>query len=301
MAISSLPIALSDLLALGSSLFFTGTLIAVRQGMQWGSPLAAVLSLNAVVSTGALLIALFRGTLLSAQWTPILWFAAMGIAGPGVGSICRIVAVERMGLSPSTLVVSTTPIWAVFLAVFVLGEQPTLPVLVGTLFIVVGVSLITLSRDRSALRFRDWFRAALIFPTVASFTYALSPIFTKLAYVHQKIPMAGLGIAFAMGSILLLIARPILPGGGILRANRRSVAWFVLGGLFNLSAAICFMTALTIGNVSSIIPITRLTPLWVVLLSPIFLRQLERFTWLLFFASLLVVSGGVLITIAGAS
>ncbi len=289
----------AELLAIASSLCFTVTLIVLRQGMRTGSPLAAVLTINAVVSGGSLVIALFRGTLLSSSLVPLLWFAAMGAVGAGVGSICRMVAVERMGLGPSTLVASTTPLWGVILAIAVLGEQPTARVWAGTLLIVGGVSLITLARDRGGTRFREWFRAALIFPVVASLVYAIAPVFTKFAYSHQKTPMAGLGVAFAVGSLLLLAARPLLPGGGVIRATRKSMVLFIIGGVFNLIAAFFFMTALTFGQLSSVLPVSRLTPLWVVLFSPLFLGKLERLTPLLLIAALLVVAGGILITTAG--
>ena len=101
---------LAELLAVASSLSFTVTLIALRQGMQTGTPLAAVLTINAIVSGGGLAIALFRGTLQTSSLPPLLWYAAMGIVGPGIGSIFRQVAVVRMGLSPSTLVASSTPL-----------------------------------------------------------------------------------------------------------------------------------------------------------------------------------------------
>ncbi len=289
----------AELLAVASSLSFTVTLIALRKGMQTGTPLAAVLTINAIVSGGGLAIALFRGTLQSSSLVPLLWFAAMGAVGAGAGSICRMVAAVRMGLGPSTLVASTTPLWGTLLAIVALGEEPTARVWVGTLCIVGGVSLITLARERESISFRDWFRGALIYPVVASFVYAIAPVFTKFAYAHQKTPMAGLGVAFAVGGAVLLAAKPLLPGGGMIRATRKSLLLFIFGGVFNLIAAICFMTALTFGNLSSILPVSRLTPLWVVLFSPLILGKLERLTWLLFFAALLVVTGGILITTAG--
>ncbi|MBT5368891.1 MAG: EamA family transporter, partial [Nitrospinaceae bacterium] len=224
--------------------------------------------------------------------------AGMGIFGPGIGSICRMMGVMRMGLSPSTLVASSTPIWGTMLAIFILGEEPTTRVLIGTVFIVGGVSLLAFEdRDEESRNFRNWFRTALIFPVVASVAYAVAPIFIKLAYAYQKTPMLGLGVGFCVGNILLLLAKPILPGGGRIHAPLKSIAWYLLGGTFNFTAAICFMTALTFGNLSSILPVSRLTPLWVVFFSSIFLRKLERITGLIILAAALVVAGGVMISI----
>lgn len=298
MSFLSSMFGLAEILALLSSVFFGGTLVSLRQGMRFGSPLAAVLVINTVVSLGGFAGALIMGTIWAAELAPFLYFAAMGIVGPGIGAICRMMGVVRMGLSPSTLVASTTPIWGTMLAVFLLGEEPTTRVLLGTVFIVGGVSLLAFEdRDEESRDFRNWFRTALIFPVVASFAYAVAPIFVKLAYGYQKTPMLGLGIGFCVGNILLLLAKPILPGGGRIHAPLKSLAWYLLGGIFNITAAICFMTALTFGKLSSILPVSRLTPLWVVFFSYIFLRKIERITWLIIMAAALVVVGGVMISI----
>jgi len=287
----------AELLALASSVLFAGTLVCLRQGMKSGTPLSAVLMINSVVSAGGMIGALYKGTLWNLTAAPFLWFVAMGLVGPGIGSISRMVAVVRMGLSPSTLVASSTPIWAVLLAVSVLGEALSAKVVLGTFCIVGGVSLMVFEREKSGPNFKNWFRTALVFPIMSSIAYAVAPIFTKLAYGHQLTPMLGLGIAFGVGNVLLLAAKPLLPGGGRIHSPRASTAWFFLGGIFNLSAAICFMTALTIGNVSSILPASRITPLWVLLFSSIFLRRLERVTLLLCLAAALAVAGGVMITV----
>jgi len=288
----------AEILGLLSSLLFASTMVSLRQGMRLGSPLAAVLVINTVVSLGGFMGSLIRGTIWTADIAPLLYFATMGLVGPGIGSICRMMGVVRMGLSPSTLVASSTPIWGTMLAVLILGEEPTARVLLGTVFIVGGVSLLAFEdRDKESQDFRKWFRTALIFPVVASFAYAVAPIFIKLAYGYQKTPMLGIGVGFCVGNILLLLAKPILPGGGRIHAPLKSLAWYLLGGLFNFSAAICFMTALTFGKLSSILPVSRLTPLWVVLLSYIFLRKIDRITGLIIMAAALVVVGGVIISI----
>jgi uncharacterized membrane protein len=106
-----------------------------------------------------------------------------------------------------------------------------------------------------------------------------------------------LGVAFGVGNLLLFAARPLLPGRGRIYAPPRSLAWFALGGVFNLLAALCFMTALTFGEVSTILPVSRLTPLWVVIFSSIFFRRLERITGLIVLAALLVVAGGIMVSL----
>lgn len=283
-----------ELMALGSSVSYSVTLVAIRQGLRAGTPLAAVLTVLGIVSAGGLCTSLFRGTLQTSTLTPLLWFAAIGVIGPGIGNISDFIGIQRLGVSRSTLVQSSSPIWGTLLAVFTLGERPRALVVLGTLCIVGGVSLFAFWRENH--KFGSGFHGALIFPLIASVAYGLVPVFSKFAYAHQKTPMAGLGVAFAVGILVLLAAKPLLPGGGKVHASRQDILWFTLAGAFNLISSSLLWTAFMVGDVSSVLPVSRLYPLWVVLLSYLFLGRLERVTWRIVLAAALVVAGGVLVT-----
>lgn len=56
-------------------------------------------------------------------------------------------------------------------------------------------------------------------------------------------------------------------------------------------------TAILGGNVSVVVPLSRVVPLWVMLWSWLFLGQLERITKRVVLAAAMVVAGGVLITL----
>ena len=288
---------LPQLLGLCSSLLFSITLVLLRQGMRYSTPLTAVLFINSIVSIGG-----FTASYVYEDWGNIIpmalfWFGAMGIIGAGVGSICRMVGVVRMDLSSSTLVASTTSIWGALFAIFFLGENPTVKVLIGTVLIVVGVCILTIGRENVQTDFKHWFQTALIFPIVASIVYAIAPIFTKFGFFYQETPYLALGISFGLGNIVLLLARPILPKGNTVFAPYKSIVCFVIGGIFNLMAAFCFMNALTFGDVTLILPMSRFTPLWVVLFSSIFLRKIEKINFMIVFAAITVVCGGLLISL----
>lgn len=288
---------LPQLLGLCSSVLFSITLVLLRQGMRTSTPLTAVLTINSIVSLGG-----FIASFLYEDWGNIIpmaifWFGCMGLIGAGIGAICRMVAVVRMDLSSSTLVASTTPIWGALFAIFFLGEDPTVRVLTGTLLIVVGVCILTIGRENVETDFKHWFRTALIFPIVASVVYAIAPIFTKYGYFYQKTPFLALGVSFGLGNVLLLLAKPILPKGNAIFAPFKSLVCFVIGGIFNTAAAFSFMYALTFGDVTLILPMSRFTPLWVVLFSSIFLRKIENINFMVVFAAITVVCGGLLISL----
>ena len=66
----------------------------------------------------------------------------------------------------------------------------------------------------------------------------------------------------------------------------------MVGGVFNASAAICFWVAVQMGEIVQVVPINRLSVLFVIIFSWFFFRKEEAITWR-------VVAGGAL-SIVGA-
>ena len=92
-------------------------------------------------------------------------------------------------------------------------------------------------------------------------------------------------------------ARPLLPDGGSIRADREALIWFAAATLANTAASITIWVAIFHGNVSVVVPLSRVVPLWVMFWSWLFLGQLERITKRVVLAAAMVVAGGVLITL----
>lgn len=285
-----------ELLPVGSSLLYAGTLVVLRQGMRGGTPLAALLTVNTLVAIGGLGIALIRGTLFTTALAPLLWFIVIGFFGQGIGTITHYIGIDRMGVSRSTPIQSATPLWGVLIAIIVLSEGPSVVTILGTLGIVGGVMLLAVPEEGEGGGFRDWLKGAVIFPVISSVVYAIVPVFAKLAYAYQNTPFLGFGVAFAAGSLTMLAGRRLIPGGERIQAQPQAFALFLLAGIFNLFGSIFFWVALVVGDVSVMLPISRLYPLWVVILSGLFLGNLERITPRLVLAAGLIVAGGVLIT-----
>ena len=284
-----------ELLAIGSSITFSVAQTFLRQGMRSVSPLAAALIVNGIVSLGGFVISLSNGTLLNSRAEAILWYAAVGVAGPTIGRYCYLVGVSRIGLSRSVPISSAAPIWGTLFAVMFLGENPTAMVVLGTLGIVIGVSILGIQDDKSQ-SFRSWFQGALIFPLVASLAYAVAPIFAKLAYTHQMTPSVGMAVSFATANCILLLTKPILPGQNEIRGKKRGLIWVGGAGLIGVCSSYMLWTAFTMASVSTALPLSRIAPIWVLILSYIFLGKLETISRKTVLATTCVVAGGVLIT-----
>ena len=287
---------LGELLAIGASLSYSTSLIAIRQGMRSATPIAGVLILSATVSVLGLVIAAARGTLQESTLTPVLLFMLGGCLGQGVGQLTSAIGIEKMGVSRSVPIQSSTPIFSVTFAMIFLGERPGIGVGMGTLLIVAGVCLLSLGERRSHQSFKSFFQGALVYPLTSALSYALLPVLANVAFSYQKTPIMGFACAFTAGTLLLAVTRPLLPGGGKLEADARAVRLFLGAGITTTAAAIMFWTAMTIAPVSTVLPLSRLVPLWVVLWSYFFLGGLERITSRIVAAALMVVAGGVLIT-----
>lgn len=285
-------IGLAEILALSSSLTYSFTFIFLRQGLRSGSPLAGVLIMGTIVGSLALVTAAARGTLQTSTLTPILWFALAGCVGQGMGQMASFTGIQRMGVSRSAPIQGSAPIWAILLAVLILGERPGLFVWVGAGCVVTGVGLLSQPKEGEEGSVWDWFQGALIFPLTASVMFAVMPVVAKFGFAHQNTPFVAIGAAFGSAVVFLCAARFGLGLGGELRVDSRSLRWFALAGLSTTLAAASFWTALTMGDVSIMMPLSRLGPLWVVLWTYLFLGHLERVTPRIFIAAFLIVSGG---------
>lgn len=284
-----------ELLAIASSITFSVAQTFLRQGMRSVSPLAAALIVNGIVSLGGFILSLLNGTLFTSKAETLFWYAAVGAAGPTIGRYCYLVGVSRIGLSRSVPISSAAPIWGTLFAILLLGETPTTMVVLGTLGIVIGVSILGIQDDKSQ-SFKSWFQGSLIFPLVASLAYAIAPIFAKLAYTHQMTPSVGMAVSFATANCILLLTKPILPGQNDIRGKKRGFMWVGGAGLIGICSSFMLWTAFTMASVSTALPLSRIAPIWVLILSYFFLGKLETINRKTVLATVCVVTGGVLIT-----
>ncbi len=288
---------LGETLAIATSLTYSISLIAIRQGVRSATPIAGVLILNSMVSILGLIIAASLGTLQKSTLAPILLYVLGGCLGQGIGQITNAIGIEKMGVSRSVPIQSSTPIFSVTFAMIFLGERPGAAVGMGTLLIVAGVCLLSLMERRGEQSLKSFFQGALIYPLASAVSYGLLPVLANYAFSYQKTPIMGFACAFSAGTALLLITRPFLPGGGKLQADARAIRWFLFAALTTTAAAAMFWTAMSIAPVSTVLPLSRLVPLWVILWTYLFLRNLERINSRIVMAALMVVCGGVLITV----
>lgn len=286
---------LAEILAILSSVTYAVSQALVRLGMRNATPFGAALVVNGCTAAGGIILSLRDGTLLASTFWPLFWYAMIGVVGPGIGRLFGYIGIIRIGLSRSITISSSTPIWGIAFAALILREAPGPGIILGTLAIVAGVVILSPTGGERE-RLGGWFQGALIYPVICSLAYALPPVFSKLAYAHQRTPYVGMAVAFSVGNLTILAFKAISPGRVRLSIGRQAWRWFLLGGACSCLSSILLWNAILTGSVSTTLPLSRMVPLWVLLISYFFLGQIERITRRDVAATLLVAAGGALIT-----
>src|SRR2546427_7135511 len=140
------------ILALAGALCSAAATIFIRQGLRGSEPYAGFW-INLVVGTIGLWAAVIFTGLGHVSIRGALFFVLAGLIGTVGGRLLRFFAIEKVGASIAAALINLNPFVASALAIALLGEHITLPIVVGTVVIVAGGPLLSIGGKR--LRFRS--------------------------------------------------------------------------------------------------------------------------------------------------
>ena len=217
-------------------------------------------------------------------------FVLSGLVGTAAGRLFRVAAIEKVGAPVAASINNLNPFIAAGLAILFLGERVTLPILMGTLVIVLGTVLLSLSGRRVGFRVSN-----LAYPFLSAFCFGVVSIIRKLG-LSQAGPLFGSAVnitAAMVASTAFLLASG---NGGALVCDGRSLVYFVGGGIAENTSVYLVLVALSLGEVSVVTPLAGTAPLFVLLLSFFFLKGVEKLSWRIIVGALLIVLGVFLLT-----
>ena len=224
------------------------------------------------------------------NWRAVPYFIFSGVVGTAGGRLFRVLAIHKVGASVAAAVNNLAPLIASGLAILLLGERVTPPIMAGTLVIVVGTILLSLSGKYVGFRVRH-----LGYPLLAASCFGTVAVVRKLGLGH-----AGPLFDSAINITAALIASSafVLATGnhGSLRCDRRSLGYFVAGGVAENSGVFLVLAALGFGDVSIVTPLAGTAPLFVLLLAYLFPSEAERLSWRVVLGAVLIVLGVVLLS-----
>jgi DME family drug/metabolite transporter len=277
-------------LALIAALLSAGATIFIRQGLRTSGSLTGFW-INVVVGAIGLWVAVaLTGGPGPVSTAALLYFVLAGLLGTVAGRLFRFLAIERVGPSVSTALINLNPMIATILAIAFLGEHVTLPIVTGTLVIVLGTVLLSLSGQRVGFSPR-----LLWLPILSATCFGMVSIVRKL----------GLGGAGPLiGTALNVTTAAIAFGGFMLATGQRDalicrgrpLAYFVAAGVMENTAVFLNIVALGMGTVSVVTPLYGSSPIFVLLLSFFFLRGVEVLTARVVAGTVLIVLGIYLIS-----
>ncbi|OLC00918.1 MAG: hypothetical protein AUH30_01370 [Candidatus Rokubacteria bacterium 13_1_40CM_68_15] len=224
------------------------------------------------------------------SWRAVPYFVLSGAVGTTGGRLFRVIAIEKVGAPVAASIGNLTPLMATGLAILLLGEHVTLPIVTGTLVIVLGTVLLSQSGKHVGFEPRH-----LVYPFVSASCFAVVAIIRKLGLFHSG-PL--FGAAINMAAAMITSTAFVLATGNraALRCEPRSLLYFAGAGLCENTGVLLFLLALGLGEVSVVTPLAGAAPLFVLLLAFFFPGAAGKLSWRVVVGAMLIVLGVFLLT-----
>jgi drug/metabolite transporter, DME family len=277
-------------LALASALVNATSTILVRRGYQRYGVYTAMWINLAVGTAGVWAAVVATGGMGPLSPASVAYFALAGLIGTVAGRLLRFKSIETVGASTAAAVVNLSPLVSTLLAIVFLGERVTAPVLVGTIVIIAGTTLLSTSGRGFTVRPRT-----LLLPLLSAACFGVVAVLRKVG-LGGMAPLPGFAVnvtaAFVAFTAFLIATRQTSE----MVCRGRSLLYFVAAGVAENMSVYLLVLALSIGTVSVVAPLASVSPIFVLVLSFFFLRGLEILTARIVVGTLMIVAGVWLLT-----
>lgn len=267
--------------------------ILVRKGARTSSVLSAAF-LSYVVTTVLMWSYVAINYPLSIVRSPAAWyFMASGTLQPLLARIFLYIGIDRLGVARAMPLRGTGPLFSVAIAVFFLHERPVAPVYLGALFIVAGGWLVLYRKDAAG---SDWRLLDAVYPLLAALLAGISQNFRKAGLLILPNPFVAGAVTTGTSLTIFVLYLWIKRQFSVVIPSRESLPYFGPTAFVSAISQLLVFTSLNLGDVSVMIPLLNTTPLFSLLFSVIFLRDLERVTVHIVLGALSLLGGALLIT-----
>ena len=199
----------------------------------------------------------------------VLLFASVGLFFPGAAALLNFESNRLMGPNIAGALSSMTPVFAIVLAIAILGERIRGNQLLGLGAIVTGIALMYRAHVNLS-RHSLWL---LTLPLGAAGIRGVVQPIVKLGFEWWPNPIAAVVVSYTVSSAVLIVAALARAGGSLPSINPRGALWFAAVGLCNGLAVLAMYGALSSGPVTIISPLIAGYPLVTLLLSRAFLAK----------------------------
>jgi len=279
--------ATAQVLALITSIFYASALVSARAGMRYSTPTTVTL-VSILIQSLLLWSAIFvTGGVHTVPLIGILLFTVVGIFQLGV-RLLAYTGVEKIGASRSSALQSVSPLISAAIAVAILGEPTTPLIVLGTCLVVAGIVLISWKPERQLADFRRWH---LLLPIGAAFLTGINHPIRRYVLTMADEPLFFSALMGSVSLVGFLIYFAVSRRSQRLVWNRKAIGPFLATGVCETMSILMIITAISMGRVVIVAPIAASYPVWSLIESAIFLRDVEPINGKIIMGIVSVVAG----------
>ena len=285
----------------------TASLLAIISGVCWATNITIVkwalnrsrasalvgatvgVSIAAIVS---LTLALLSGS--SFPDSEVLWkFAIVGIIAPGSSQGLFVSSIGSIGPARTSILIGTSPVFSVLLAVIFLDESWKTTIMIGTLLTVVGSALISWEKG---IRFRQ---IGIVFAIATSLTFGIRDVVARHFNLGTDVSSWWSGTVVLIAASITLWIFVFIKFAPIWKAQtRKALPEFIPSGIMIGIALPLLLEALNKGAVNIVAPLALAAQnIAIVILSGWFFGSRER-TRQVITAMILIFIGGIVVTVS---
>jgi drug/metabolite transporter, DME family len=207
---------------------------------------------------------------------------------------CHYTGIHKLGTPRAVTLRNTFPLPAVLIGILFLGEPITALGIAGTMLTVAGIVLTSWRIDKHLPAFH-W--THLVYPIATALITALVHPLRRYALLESHEPLFLTAIVGPVSLIAFAAYYTTPMCKEKLIWDRRAFWPFLMSGFFETLAVLLMLLAFSLGPVV-VSPIASTTPIWTLIISALFLREIERINLASAVGTVLVVAGVVAIALA---
>ena len=285
----------AEFYALANAFLFALHNMLTKKGLRYSNPATAVISsllINIVFLWGMSILFVPLSSLTSAS---ILIFVAVGFFQPGLTRLLTYKGIDALGVAITDPIRAITPLFSAMMAIIFLGEKVTLPIIVATLTIMAGITLLSWRSGSMKLVGSAVF---LWYPIAASALAGASQVVRKFGLAAGPHPFLAAAVTASSSFVVsILTLWYVEKSQETWKMNRHCFWWFLAAGITISLGMVCIYYALDLGKVSVVIPISSTGPFFSLVFAALFLRDVERVTLKIVLAATMIIGGVVLLTL----
>ncbi len=266
--------------------------ILVRKGARTSSVLSAAFLSYVVTTVLMWSFVLLNFPLAIVRTRASLYFMTSGTIQPLLARILLYIGIDRLGVARAMPLRGTGPFFSIAMAVMFLAERPTAPVWLGAVLIVAGGWMVLYRKGAAK---SDWRFLDALYPLLAAFLAGVSQNFRKVGLLILPNPFVAGAVTTGTSLTLFVLYLWIRRQFPVVVPSRESLPYFGPTAFVSAVSQLLVFTSLNLGDVSVMIPLLNTTPLFSLLFSAIFLRDLERVTVPVMLGALSLLGGVILI------